>query len=133
MYAVSAVLTGGWLWVVLQCLPHRPLWTMQQCSLYNAEHVLVQVCIVVTLLNIIVGCTKLKARIVIKQLQPLIFAVLIVQMPNRDRKLARVILQTSHTAYGRQVRQRNEDTGKLILQCAKLHTAFGMAGIPMQI
>lgn len=43
VYVAFVVLSGGLLWVVACCLPQRPLWTLQKCSLKDAEQVLVQV------------------------------------------------------------------------------------------
>lgn len=43
VYALLVVSTGGLAWVVMQCLPQRPLWSMRQCPLNKAEHILVKV------------------------------------------------------------------------------------------
>ena len=44
VYATLVFMTGGLVWVVVQCLRSRPVWTMQQCTLKDAQHVQVKVC-----------------------------------------------------------------------------------------
>ena len=43
VYTALVITTGGLAWVVIQCLPQRPLWSMCQCPLNQAEHVQVKV------------------------------------------------------------------------------------------
>ena len=43
VYAILVITTGGLAWVVTQCLPQRPLWSMRHCPLNQAEQVLVKV------------------------------------------------------------------------------------------
>lgn len=43
IYIALVVMTGGLVWMLMQCLPQRPLWSLQQCPLKEAHHVLVKV------------------------------------------------------------------------------------------
>lgn len=43
IYIALVIMTGGLAWRVMQCLPQRPLWSLQQCPLKEAHHVLVKV------------------------------------------------------------------------------------------
>ncbi len=43
IYIALVVMTGGLAWMLMQCLPQRPLWSLQQCPLKEAHHVLVKV------------------------------------------------------------------------------------------
>ncbi|DBA99058.1 TPA: hypothetical protein ACH3X1_014197 [Trebouxia sp. C0004] len=42
VYAALVIMTGGLVWILMQCLPQRPLWSLQQCPLKEAHHVLVK-------------------------------------------------------------------------------------------
>lgn len=42
-YVLLICMTGGLAWIVVQCLPRLPRWTLEQCPLNHADHVLAKV------------------------------------------------------------------------------------------